>query len=54
MILLIALLIFGALVSYAWIAFFTFMICWAFGLVFSWKFAFGLWLVYLLVKTFTD
>jgi len=29
-------------------------ICWAFGLIFSWKVAFGIWLIMMLVKGLFD
>ena len=39
-------------ISYGAVYVITYAICWAFGLVFSPKIAFGVWLVALLINTF--
>ena len=40
----------GGLISFLITSAFVYLICWAFGLVFTFKLAFGIWLIYLLSK----
>ena len=44
----------GGLISFLITSTFVYLICWAFGLVFTFKFAFGIWLIYLFSKVLMD
>lgn len=48
----ILLLVVAFVLSFAITSGVLWLICWAFGLVFSWKIAFGVWLVLLLLSSF--